>query len=409
MNSPCKEKKSNKEAVRPFYNNFPLLALWVGQGLSSVGSGIYTVALAWTVIKATGSTLTMGTVLILTQLPVIIFSFFGGAIGDRLPKRTILIFIDGFRTIIGIAWGMSLISRFPSILEIYIFSTLFGLSQAFFKPAYNAFLPELIHEDQIPRAVGINQFIMRFTHIIAPALGGVLVAAFSFGLVVIVDSLTYVVAFALNFLLPSIKYKKSGQSSILKDIHVGLVYFYRKKIIFWSVVLITFGNLCAITLDVNFPKFIQDSLNWNAQTYGFVMSGYGLGAAIAFLFLAIVSLKRFRGLIYLLTLFLGGSFFLFIPIVSSSFEMYLILAFIGICFGLTGAISITIVQQLTDPIYRSRIMGITSITGALIPIGFAIWGALGDLISDSLIFIISGCIIAYVAIMGFFTPLRKAA
>src|SRR5574338_1359097 len=73
--------------------------LWWGQVISQVGEGLNKVALLWFVYTLTGSALKMTIVgLLQTVLPLL----FGPMIGvylDRLPKKTVMVWVDLIRTV----------------------------------------------------------------------------------------------------------------------------------------------------------------------------------------------------------------------------------------------------------------------------------------------------------------------
>ncbi|MFC4075915.1 MFS transporter [Salinithrix halophila] len=405
MNIPIRNGSNNPHPT--LGRNRSLRALWTGQGLSSIGTGIYQAGLAWEVVQITGSTLAMGSILIASTIPVILLSFWGGALGDRLPKRRILIFVDFLRWVVSMIWAFTLFGRDPILSELTVFSIFFGVTQAFFKPTYSALIPDLIKKSQISRAVGINQLIMRSADILGPVFGGMLIAYTSFGMVVLVNALTFGLAYGCNFFLPYLFPQKAEKGSPLRHIQSGIRYFLQEPAVFWSVILITFANLSAVTIQVNLPQFIQVDLHWTPQAYGMVVSCYGLGTALAFLFLSLYSLKRRRGLLYLITLFTGGTMFLWFPLVHAAWQLGGLLFMMGVAFGLTGAISITFTQEFTQRAYRSRVMGIVTVSGAFMPLGYGLWGALGDYLSNTVAFLAAGSLICLIALVGGKTPLRE--
>ena len=60
-----------------------VLAILWAQGLSSLGTSVSTVALAVMVFDLTGSVLHMGGILAAATLPLVVMTFFGGALLDR--------------------------------------------------------------------------------------------------------------------------------------------------------------------------------------------------------------------------------------------------------------------------------------------------------------------------------------
>jgi len=51
----------------------PFALLWSGQSISRLGDSLYRIALAWWVLEKTGSATAMGTVLIFSFTPVLLF------------------------------------------------------------------------------------------------------------------------------------------------------------------------------------------------------------------------------------------------------------------------------------------------------------------------------------------------
>src|SRR5579871_3955265 len=83
--------------------------LWSGQTISQLGDGAFLTALAWLVLRMTGSGIAMGVVLVATSVPRVLFLLVGGSVADRLPKRSVLLWSDAGRAlavffIAGLAW-----------------------------------------------------------------------------------------------------------------------------------------------------------------------------------------------------------------------------------------------------------------------------------------------------------------
>ena len=57
------------------YRSFALL--WTGQTISRLGDSLYRIALAWWVLEETGSATAMGTVLVVSFLPMVLFLLVG--------------------------------------------------------------------------------------------------------------------------------------------------------------------------------------------------------------------------------------------------------------------------------------------------------------------------------------------
>src|ERR687884_1493256 len=71
------------------YRNFQLF--FSGQLISLVGTWMQSVAQSWLVLELTNSPFRLGLVSALQFAPMLVLSFFAGALADRLPKRRLLL------------------------------------------------------------------------------------------------------------------------------------------------------------------------------------------------------------------------------------------------------------------------------------------------------------------------------
>ena len=72
------------------FTHRPFALLWSGQTTSRLGNSLYRIALAWWVLEKTGSAAAMGTVLIFSSVPMLIFLLVGGVVTDRFPRLRVM-------------------------------------------------------------------------------------------------------------------------------------------------------------------------------------------------------------------------------------------------------------------------------------------------------------------------------
>src|SRR5688500_11102374 len=73
--------------------------LWWGQMISQIGEGLNKVALLWFVYTLTGSALKMAVVGLIQTVPPLLFGPMIGVFLDRLPKKTVMVWVDLIRTV----------------------------------------------------------------------------------------------------------------------------------------------------------------------------------------------------------------------------------------------------------------------------------------------------------------------
>jgi MFS family permease len=73
--------------------------LYIGQTLSNLGSALVPIALAFAVLDLTGSATDLGLVLLASRLPQVLLVLAGGVLGDRLPRRRVMLASDLVRCV----------------------------------------------------------------------------------------------------------------------------------------------------------------------------------------------------------------------------------------------------------------------------------------------------------------------
>lgn len=78
----------------------PFALLWLGRTISSLGDGVFLVALAWFVLTTTGSASANGVILICETVPMLLLTLIGGALVDRVSRRSLLLTSDIVRNVV---------------------------------------------------------------------------------------------------------------------------------------------------------------------------------------------------------------------------------------------------------------------------------------------------------------------
>jgi MFS family permease len=177
--------------------------LWSGQSVSSLGDGIFTIALALEALRIDHNPTGLAFVLAARAIPAVCLALGGGVVVDRVPRRLVMLVSDAVR---GLAVGAIavLIARGGLRLsELIAMSAVFGTADAFFAPASMAYVPELVPAELLVQANALSQTSSQFAQgLIGPAAGGIVVAvigtAWSFGIDAVSFAVSSVSLFAMR-------------------------------------------------------------------------------------------------------------------------------------------------------------------------------------------------------------------
>ena len=144
--------------------------------------------------KLEGSALDLGIVTSGSGAPILALSLFGGVVSDRFPKRTLLAVTQTCNGIIALLVAILVITDLVQIWHMIIAAVLSGTVFAFNMPGRQSLIPELVSKEKLSNAVALNSVGMNLNRIIAPGLGGILVALIGLGGVYLVITACYAFA-----------------------------------------------------------------------------------------------------------------------------------------------------------------------------------------------------------------------
>lgn len=386
----------------------PFAFLWSGQTVSRLGDSIFYIALAWWVLEETGSAAAMGTMFILTNLPMMIFMLLGGVAGDRFSRSRVMLTSDLLRGLVVSIVAALAFSDSLDLWHVYVASIIFGLLNAFFQPAYVAIVPEITPREVLPSANSLTTLSDEISGIVGPALGAALVALGGTSTAFALDGLSFFISAA--FLLPLLRLtalqKPVGETrSMLRDLREGIGLVLASPWLWISISYFAISNIPLSGRHVAFPFLVSENLGGDVGALGTVYSMGALGALLGAVWLGRFPRLRRRGLTMYLSAVVGGLMLLGMGIIPWLPGVALAQLIFGIFMTVSGLIWINTLQELVPRNLLGRVSSIDYLGSfVFLPIGFGVAGWVTDLAGAPLVFIIGGALYAVLAILALAHP-----
>jgi MFS transporter, DHA3 family, tetracycline resistance protein len=381
--------------------------LWSGQTLSRIGDYLYQVALAWWVLEHTGSAAAMASLLIVSFTPTLLFLLLGGVAVDRFSRIRIMLTSDVVHGLVASAVATLAICDLLEVWHLYLLNLVFGIVDAFFQPAYTAAIPDLVHDDDLPRANVLTSMGSQIGRIAGPALGAAIVAVGGAPLAFLLNALTFFVAAALLVplrALPGPRRTASARgrtplSSLRADLGEGIGVVLSTP---WLWITILVSALSNITLagpySVALPFLVNTDRQADIGTLGLLYALFPVGYVIGGLWLGRKEQLRRRGLLVYAGLIVAG-------LTLSVFGLQVPLLVLGMAAIVNGAAleigSIAWTHMLQQRIPHDKLGRVTSVDAlgsfALLPLGYALAGWATELLGAPLVFVVGGWLTAVVA------------
>src|SRR5450759_2734855 len=148
--------------------------LWLGQVVSETGDYFNNVAVFSLAMETTGSGLVVSAVMIARAIPAVIAGPISGVLLDRFDRRRIMIASDLVRSVVALAFILSVHSHGPWLL--YLLSALLMFASPFFTSGRAAILPAIAGEEDLQTANSLTQTTQWATLTLGTLLGGLTTA-----------------------------------------------------------------------------------------------------------------------------------------------------------------------------------------------------------------------------------------
>lgn len=277
-------------------HNRNFLALWLGQVISQIGDSFTFLALLITVNKLTGSTVSMGMMMISLTLPQLVFSFLAGVIVDRMDRKRIMIFSDVIRGLLVLAFLT--VRSAQQVYIFYVVGFLVSTVSVFFWPAKTAMIPRIVKgEARLLSANALSQTIRVAAMLIGPALAGFLIAWLGTSSAFIVDSVTYMVSAAAIMTISTrgetVDEERIGLRMIWQRFSEGFSYMLRHSTVMGIIVTGMVALLGIGAIEVLFVPYLQGEFGVGPEGLGVVQTAQGLGMLLGSVLIGNLA-SRFR-------------------------------------------------------------------------------------------------------------------
>jgi MFS family permease len=258
--------------------------LWMGMTVSLVGDGIFFVAMAWQAYDLWNAPAALSLIGIGMTVPTIAFLLPAGVLSDRLDRRSLMLCADVGRAVVVAVLAALALTGALTFWELVVVVALYGVGTAFFTPAFEAIVPDLVPAADLAAANSLDQFIRPIAlRLAGPALGGALVAGLGAGSAFAVDAASFAVSTVAVFLVRAPAHARSEHvHSSLSAIKEGFD-FVRRRVWLWGTLLSAAIAYLAFMgpTEVLLPYVVKNDLHASAGDLGLVFAAGGVGAISA--------------------------------------------------------------------------------------------------------------------------------
>jgi MFS family permease len=361
--------------------------------ISNTGSWMQIVGQGWLILQLTNSPFYLGLVGLVRAIPTILLSMMGGVLADRFDRQRILLVTQ---SIIMIAAFLLAILTVTGVVEVWHILVITFVSSVFFavdNPTRQALVPDLVGQERVTSAIGLNSAAWNAAAIIGPSIAGVMIAIVSISGAFFLNAVSFIPVLIAIVLMPPLAKKSSQGRSMLNQLVDGMGYIRSNRAVWGILLLIAIPSIFARPYVQMMPVFARDVLGLGSSGFGVLMAASGVGALCGALTTASLGSSARRGLLLLIvTAALGMS------LVGFSWSHWVILSMaLVVAVGGTSTLMMSLANSLLQGAIpgdvRGRVMSVyTLIAGGFMPLGSMLLGSAGSVIGVPLAVGIGGVV-----------------
>jgi len=374
------------------HRNFRLF--FGGQLISLVGTWMQTIAQSWLIYRLTGSSVLLGLLGFVSQIPIFLLSPIGGLTADRWPRQRVVIATQVSSMVLAFLLAALTFAGRIRVWEIIVLATLLGVVNAFDVPARQSFLIEMVGREDLLNAIALNSSMFNGARVAGPAVAGLLVAHIGEAWCFFLNGVSYfaVIAGLLMMRIEKLLSVHDGSSPIEK-LREGLRFVRHAKPIRTLLILLGVASFAALPFSVLVPIFADRILHGGASAYGNLMGAVGVGAMFGAFVLALrQQLRGLGNIVAYSAIGLGVSVTLF-GMSRWYWASIVTLGLSGFAMMLQFTSTNTLIQAMVPDQLRGRVMSLYSMMFlGMTPLGSLVAGTMAEHIGAPITVALGGLI-----------------
>jgi len=327
-------------------------------------------AQSWLVYDLTKDPFYLGLDLFLGQLPIMMFSLFGGVFADRMDRRKLLLASQYIQMTCAFLLALLFAFHVVKVWHILALSFVVGLGQSFGGPAYSSLLPTLVGPEDLSNAIAMNSIQFNLARIIGPTLGGLTYTTLGATWCFTLNGFSYLAVIASLFLIQVKFVPAKTTDSVLSSMKEGIRFIRQRDGMSALVVLAFCTTLFGFSLNGFIPVFVRDVFHKGPETYTLLLVCSGAGSICGALAVATSEKLKGQGRLTLLILALLG-------LITAGFALSrwlpascTLMFFAGAAVMASASLMLSLAQLISTDAMRGRVMSVYNLAfRAGIPLG----------------------------------------
>lgn len=378
------------------------------QTISIFGSLVSGFAVVWYITLQTGSGMWVTYATLTTTVPSVIISLWAGVWADRYSRKYLAMIADSGIAIATLTMAILFSLGFDQLWLLLILLAVRSAGNGIQSPSVNAMIADIVPQNNLSRINGIYNTLSSFSQLMAPAMGGVILANFDLRFAFALDVVTAIIGISMTGLIKlAPREHRVEQTGVFQEMAAGLRYVRARPLIIGLMIAYGAFFILLAPASVLSPVFVERAYGNNVAFLTWSEVAWSIGSVVGGVLVATRKVIKDKVGAIALVMVVCGVVFGVIGFAPSIWWYCVIMAVGGLVFPLLPTADTTLIQENVEPDYMGRVFSVFGIfVGATTPIGTLLFGPLADLINIKWIFLGTGILNIVVGFL-FLSSMKK--
>jgi len=332
--------------------------------LNSFGFQSQGLVRGWLAFQMTHSVFALAAVEFTSGMANMVVSPFAGVIADRVDRRHIIAIASLIPAASAILLAMLLMSGHLAYWNLLAIAVVNGACTGTLSPARAAYIFNITGRPHIANAMALNAMTIAATRLVAPALGGFLIAFAGPDIIYLIMAASLIASIVVlyGFVGKATEEHALKHQSPLKELREGFTYLCKEHMLLWLVLASLGAQLLGEPVFQLFPAFAQNALNMGPQGYGLLLTMVGLGALTGSILVTSITGSPRKAQLLMFAGLAWGGFIVLFALSPSAMAAFPLAILIGSLSAGYGAMAQIMVQTTADDQYRGRVLSFQMLT-----------------------------------------------
>lgn len=370
--------------------------LFFGQLISFFGTMMTFIVVPVQMYRLTGSSLQVGLLGVAEFIPMFFLAFVGGALADSFDRRRMLRITEIGQTITTLILLGNALLPVPSFWVLYLAVGIHAGLAGLQRPSFEALIPKLVPAKYMSAVASLNALRFEIGFILAPILGGFVIAKYGAAAAYAIDTLTFAASLAAVWMISAVPIPKGASKAGIGSVVEGFKYAVKRPELLGTYVV----DMAAMFFGM--PKALFPALAYSfgaGASVGLYYSAIAIGALVATFTSGWTRFVNRHGLMVVLAATGWGVAIAFFGLADGFWLGLFCLGLAGFFDMISGVFRQTIWNQTVPDRFRGRLAGIEMISFMSGPLLGDAESGIVAYFTNPKISIVSGGVLAVVGVL----------